>query len=174
MNLTPRDVQLLARTLKASARDLLKVVGFYQVKTFDESERALIEERMVLPPLKTNKGYAYLGLLKHEDGRCVFLQGKKCVMYRARPRICQSFPFSFQQKGAGATISIGSFATTNCPGIGEGKPVNVAKVKLQGKSTMRDISQYKRFAKWWNGRDSKDPRHWTPLILLKSMLAFES
>lgn len=149
VNLTPRDLKILAKHFKAEPKQLLKIIGFYQVRE-DDNDSGNIEERLVFPPLKTNRGMAYMGLLKRSDGRCIFLKDEKCRIYSARPRLCQSFPFTFSRKSQGASISITNFATRLCPGIGEGNAVNVEKVKKLGKKVLRDIESFFSFANWWN------------------------
>lgn len=172
VNLTPRDVQVLAKHLGCDVDGLLKVVGFYQTGMEDEAEQRLIDERMVFPALHTHKGPAYLGLLKHQGGRCVFLQDDKCVVYPARPRICQSFPYTFDEKDRGASIGITAFASSSCPGIGQGSTVNVQKVKNLGRQVLLDTRGLVAFAREWNRAAEKDPDACSPSRLLAAMLAF--
>lgn len=171
VNLTPRDLASLQKALKVEPEKLLKVVGFYQIDP-GSNEIKSIQERLVFPPLKTSKGEAYIGLLKHQDGKCVFLKEDRCAIYSARPRLCQSFPYTFQKKGRGASIMITEFATRMCPGIGQGKNVNPAKVKALGSTVMADINAFFDFARWWNGRDDPDPDAWSPSRLVREMITF--
>lgn len=171
VNLTPRDVQVLAKHLHCDVDGLLQVVAFYQADVTSQEELDAVTERMVFPALSTSKGPAYLGLFKHPDGRCVFLQDKRCAIYPARPRICQAFPYTFGEKGEGATIAIARFATASCPGIGAGPLVNVDKVKDLGRHVMAATRELVAFARTWNASAIKEPGQASPHHLLASMLA---
>jgi Fe-S-cluster containining protein len=171
VNVTPRDVRVLAKHLKADEIGMLKVLGFYQVEPGKDQSEEDIQERMVFPPLKTHKGPAYLGLLKKPSGECHFLANDKCSIYPARPRVCQTFPFSFKPAGEGPAISVARFATTSCPGIGQGEPVNPAKVKATGRLILVEIDDARAFARGWNGRPDGDPGAFKPERLVGEMLA---
>jgi Fe-S-cluster containining protein len=170
VNVTPRDVRVLAKHLKADAAGLLKVLGFYQVEPGKGQSDEDIQARMVFPALKTHKGPAYLGLLKRPTGECVFLEGETCSIYPARPRICQSFPFSFKHAGKGPQISVARFATTSCPGIGKGEAVNPLKVKETGKNILDEIDEMESFARSWNRQQGDDPAACTPARLVGEMI----
>ncbi|NMC06000.1 MAG: YkgJ family cysteine cluster protein [Candidatus Lokiarchaeota archaeon] len=170
VNVTPRDVRVLAKHLKADETGMLKVLGFYQVEPGKDQSQEDIQEHMVFPPLKTHKGPAYLGLLKKPTGECHFLVNDKCSVYPARPRVCQSFPFSFKPAGEGPPISIARFATTSCPGVGQGEPVNPAKVKATGRLILAEIDEARAFARSWNNRPGDDPESFKPARLVGEML----
>lgn len=55
---------------------------------------------------------------KTEDGKCLFLEKKKCTIYMWRPLICQYYPF--QLKMTKSDSHVFSF-TAECPGMGAGK-----------------------------------------------------
>nr|MDO8086499.1 YkgJ family cysteine cluster protein [Candidatus Sigynarchaeum springense] len=171
VNVTPRDVRVLAKHLKADAAGMLKVLGFYQIEPGQGQSQEDVQERMVFPPLKTHRGPAYLGLLKSPTGECRFLAGDTCSIYAARPRICQAFPFSFKPAGEGPAISVARFATTSCPGIGQGEPVNPAKVKETGKLILAEIDEARAFARRWNNQPDGDPGAFKPARLVGEMLA---
>jgi Fe-S-cluster containining protein len=171
VNVTPRDVRVLAKHLKADAGGLLKVLGFYQVEPGKDQSQEDIQDRMVFPPIKTHKGPAYLGLLKTPTGECHFLVDDKCSVYPARPRVCQTFPFSFKSAGEGPAISVARFATTSCPGIGHGEGVNPAKVKETGRLILAEIDEARAFARAWNNRPGEDPESFKPARLVGEMLA---
>jgi Fe-S-cluster containining protein len=157
VNVTPRDVRVLAKHLKADEAGK------------DQSPED-VQERMVFPPIKTHKGLAYLGLLKRPTGECTFLAGDKCSIYPGRPRVCQTFPFSFKPAGEGSAISVARFATTSCPGIGQGDLVNPAKVKETGGLILAEIGEARAFARSWNGRPVDDPEAFKPVRLVGEML----
>ncbi|MBN2150375.1 MAG: YkgJ family cysteine cluster protein [Candidatus Lokiarchaeota archaeon] len=171
VNVTPRDVRVLARHLKADVAGMLKVLGFYQVEPGEGQSQEDVQERMVFPALKTHRGPAYLGLLKRSTGECTFLAGDTCSAYPARPRICQTFPFSFKPAGEGPEISVARFAATSCPGIGQGGFVNPAKVKETGRLALAEIGEARAFARSWNGQPEGDPEAFKPARLVGAMLA---
>ena len=173
VNVTPRDVRGLAKHLKVDANALLKVLAFYQVEPDETMDEAEIQERMVFPALKTHKGMAFLGLLKQPSGQCTFLKDNKCSIYPARPRICQSFPFTYKKTGNGITISIAKFAVNSCPGIGQGEYVNVEKVKETGQSILKEIDEMFSFARWWNNRPGDDLEQFKPTLLVSEMVKFQ-
>jgi len=55
--------------------------------------------------------------MKKRNGKCVFLDGKACRIYRIRPLICRFYPFSLRKKNGGYTFEV----SDDCPGIGLGK-----------------------------------------------------
>ncbi|MFX0098757.1 MAG: YkgJ family cysteine cluster protein [Candidatus Hodarchaeota archaeon] len=171
VNLTPRDLRSIRKFLKVEPEKLLQVVAFYQIDP-NSNDMKSIQEKLVFPGLKTSKGEAYLGLLKRQDGRCIFLKENKCKIYSARPRLCQSYPYTFQKKGQGASIMITDFATKMCPGIGTGNNVNVAKVKELGKIVIADVDTFFSFARWWNSRKDDSSDLWSPRRLVTEMIKF--
>lgn len=173
VNVTPRDVRTLVRYLKVDASALLKVLAFYQVEPNDTMDEATIQERMVFPALKTHKGLAFLGLLKQPSGQCLFLKNNKCSIYPARPRICQSFPFTYKKAGNGMSTTMAKFAAKSCPGIGQGENVNVEKVKETGRFILKEIDEMLAFARWWNNRPSDDLEQFKPKLLVSEMAKFQ-
>ena len=173
VNVTPRDLRVLAKHLKIDASALLKVLAFYQVEPNETMDEAAIQERMVFPALKTHKGMAYLGMLKQASGQCIFLKDNKCTIYLARPRICQSFPFTYKPSGNGMTTTITRFAANFCPGIGQGECVNVEKVKATGQSILKEIDEMLAFARWWNSRPGGDLEQFKPALLVSEMARFQ-
>jgi len=60
--------------------------------------------------------YAYR-MKKTVDGKCVFLKGNSCSIYRIRPLICRFYPFQFKRvKNNRYTFTY----TNECSGIGKG------------------------------------------------------
>jgi len=54
---------------------------------------------------------------KHE-GRCTFLRGSRCSIYKARPLICRFYPF-FLDRSKEGELKIGYDPA--CSGVGKGK-----------------------------------------------------
>jgi Fe-S-cluster containining protein len=179
VNLTPRDVKVLAKYLHAEAKRLgenvsdvagiLKVVGFYQVEEQDDEATARMQERLVFLPLQTHRGMAYLALLKQPDGACIFLKDNKCRIYPARPRICQTFPFSYARQDRRLAVSIAAFATEACPGLGQGPFVEKVKLEEMGKKILGEIDDCVAFTRRWNARSDEDPDSWLPEVLVRAM-----
>ena len=93
INITYLDIIRLVRGLKLSFEEVLQHVGFY---VFNEGNIEEYMEKLVYAPIETEKGQAFLGLLRKEDGRCIFLdENNKCSIYDFRPMICRTFPFTF-------------------------------------------------------------------------------
>jgi len=55
--------------------------------------------------------------MKKHKGKCIFLQGSRCSIYRARPLICRFYPFSLRSLSDG-TLEVGF--DPSCSGIGKG------------------------------------------------------
>ena len=55
---------------KYTLADFLNYVGFYMFED-EPSEQQL--KQMVVPPIQTERGGAFLGLRKRDDGQCIFL-----------------------------------------------------------------------------------------------------
>lgn len=68
--------------------------------------------------------------LKEEKGNpnCVFLEGKRCGVYAARPTQCRTWPFwpeSMQPKSWRRDVA------AFCPGVGKGKVVSADEIQKQ-------------------------------------------
>ncbi len=171
VNITPRDVQVISKHLKTQPDKLTAVIGFYQVSTPGGTDDAIVKRQMVFPPLKTHKGMAYLGLLKRPNGDCIFLKENKCSIYAARPRICQAFPYTFNDENE---ASLARFAVETCPGIGQGEEIKVEKVLAAGRVIVDDINDAFSFARRWNARKDDDPGAFKPARLLAEMARFKT
>ena len=74
---------------------------------------------------KSEDGLFYL---KNEEGRksCMFLNGKKCDVYSARPHQCRTWPFWPEVMNA---KSWDNEVKNYCPGIGKGQYHSPQKIK---------------------------------------------
>ena len=59
----------------------------------------------------------YTRKIGKREGRCIFLRGSTCSIYRVRPLICRFYPFCIRPSGT-ASLEIG--VDLNCSGIGTG------------------------------------------------------
>jgi len=80
----------------------------------------------------------YTRKIRKRDGRCIFLRGSTCYIYRSRPLICRFYPFCIRPSGT-ASLEIG--VDLDCSGIGTGPKrgekffrhlVELARTELRG------------------------------------------
>ncbi len=57
--------------------------------------------------------------MKKRGGKCVFLDGKACRIYKIRPIMCKIYPFSVREHNGTLVFEV----CDECPGVGLGKPV---------------------------------------------------
>ena len=72
--------------------------------------------------------YGYIHLIEKKKlfGKCFFLKDNKCIVYKARPTQCRTWPFWNENMNAkiwNEDISV------NCPGIGKGKKIKSDIIK---------------------------------------------
>ena len=128
VNVTFHDVLRMQKRLKYDFKKLLGVLGFY---VFPEKPEEKQLEKMIVPPISTERGPAFLGLRKDESGKCTFLgDDNRCTIYAARPNICRTFPFNFHsipEKKPKPHLRIQMQYTAKamryCPGIGTPRPI---------------------------------------------------
>ena len=60
----------------------------------------------------------YERMMKKRNGRCIFLHGSKCYIYRSRPLICRFYPFCVGPSGT-KTFEVGF--DSRCSGFGKGQ-----------------------------------------------------
>ncbi|UYP48360.1 hypothetical protein NEF87_004645 [Candidatus Lokiarchaeum ossiferum] len=156
VNLTYTDILRMEYEKKYTLSDFLNFVGFYMFEE-DPTEQQL--KQMVVPPIQTENGGAFLGLRKQEDGRCIFLnKHNKCKIYKARPSICRTFPFNFHSiadKSGKKKIDIHMRYTEKsleyCPGISDNSPEIIAEPWLKdGQQAVKEILSEHVLIKKWN------------------------
>jgi len=62
--------------------------------------------------------YAYEMKKTVKEGKCVFLEKKRCIIYPLRPLICRFYPFELKITRNGKYEFL---YTKECPGIGNGE-----------------------------------------------------
>lgn len=73
--------------------------------------------------------------LKGFTKKCVFLNGKECSVYEARPTQCRTWPFWPENMGPKAwSKEVKSF----CPGVGQGRVWSEAEIKKQLRAQARN------------------------------------
>ena len=93
--LSQKDINQLSKFLKLEINDFLKV---YCEKT---------------------NGLTHLKEIK-KNGDCLFLENKRCTVYKGRPTQCRTWPF--WEENMNAKVWNKNMATF-CPGIGKGKVI---------------------------------------------------
>ncbi|MHA1776938.1 MAG: hypothetical protein DRO88_01940 [Promethearchaeia archaeon] len=155
VNLTYSDILRMEAELNYSLEDFLKVIGFYH---FDHTPTDKELEKLVVPPIETEHGLAFVGLRKKKNGRCIFLSKKnKCRIYNARPNICRTFPFhfhsspvSFPQKGLDVHMDLTKKAIEYCPGLDSEKEIVKEDWMEIGKMTTAALLKEVVLVKKWN------------------------
>ncbi len=157
VTVTIADILTLATHLGLGVDELLRILGFYHLSGSVSKTQI---EKMVTSPVATEKGQAFVGLLKGEGGKCTFLNDENlCTIYPARPKVCRTFPFTYTalkrlKGGVDYTIKMGitSKGMEYCPGLTtQGAPlVKLQESKKLGAETLVEMEEQARFAKEWN------------------------
>ena len=70
--------------------------------------------------VKINKKEPYVYEIKKraDDGKCIFLENNRCIIYPLRPLICKFYPFELKSAHSGKYKFL---FTEECPGINKGR-----------------------------------------------------
>jgi Fe-S-cluster containining protein len=156
VNLTYKDILRIKEGLKLNIDELLEIIGFY---VFDKAPTEGELKKMVVPPIQTEKGLAFVGLKKLNDGSCYFfdIENKRCKMYDLRPNFCRTFPFSFRiiVKKNGQANELELYYTNKsieyCEGISKEAPLIDENEWLKlGKITINDLNDNNILIEKWN------------------------
>ena len=157
VNLTYSDILRIKNGLNLTLEELLQVIGFYVFET-ELTEEAL--KKLVIPPIATEKGLSFIGLLKKSTGACYFYneKEKKCLIYELRPNFCKSFPFSFKillntidKSKAKIIMFLTEKGKVYCPGIGVDAPlINEDEWIILGKKIIEDLNNNSILVEKWN------------------------
>ena len=93
-----------------SKKDLLKLSKHFNLKELDFLKKYCTKK----------EGYIHLKELKKNKGNCIFLEKKRCSVYKSRPIQCRTWPFWNENMNA---KTWNNDISLNCPGIGKGKIV---------------------------------------------------
>jgi Fe-S-cluster containining protein len=149
VNLTYLDILRIIKGLKLDLSEILEIVGFY---VFEGEQAEPIFQKMVFTPIKTEKGLAFVAILKNTQGKCFFYNQdkQKCNIYKIRPQLCHTFPFSYDLDSK-QSIFYAEKAKSYCPGI-EGKApiINHKYWLIIGKQTIEEIKKNNIFNEKWN------------------------
>ena len=152
VNLCYTDIIRIKINLDLDLDELLEIVGFY---IFSDDLNEDVKKRLIIPPLETERGLSFIGLLKSKTGACIFYDGekKKCKIYSIRPNFCRSFPFTFnsERNSETLTISITKKGNDYCLGLTpDAPPINKSQWFELGKNIIKDLQQNLRFTNHWN------------------------
>jgi Fe-S-cluster containining protein len=152
VNLSYSDLLRIQKGLDINLNELLEIVGFYIFTTkLDDSTR----KKLVTPPLKTEKGFSYIGLLKEKNGQCIFYDNRdnRCKIYSLRPNFCRTFPFTFQynQNSDELKILITDKGKDFCLGLTQdAPPIDKTYWLKLGERVLMDLKKNYRFIEQWN------------------------
>jgi len=157
VNLTYLDILRIKNGLDLDLNELLDILGFY---SFDKPLTSEDKKRMILTPIETERGLAFIGLLKNSLGGCYFYNSKdkRCLIYSLRPRFCQTFPFSFESldKENYDTINAKDIFYTEkgkhyCPGIGNEAPFIEEDYWIElCRRTLEELKKNQKIIEEWN------------------------
>jgi len=157
VNTTYLDILRIRDGLNLNIDEIIEILGFY---VFDKKPTTKEIDRMVVPPIETEKGLAFTGLKKKSSGLCYFYNSKKkrCSIYKFRPNFCRTFPFTFKlviDKKNPNENTIKVFYTEKglqyCQGIGEEEPIIEMDNWVQlGKRVIQDLAKNTVLIKKWN------------------------
>lgn len=157
VNLNYHDIIRIKDALDLTLEELLQIVGFYLIKGPLTEEQI---KKMVVPPIETENGPAFVGLHKDKSGKCYFYDAekKKCMIYKIRPMFCRTFPFSFkllinQEDPTKAKIKMypTDKAYEYCPGLKNDPPLIDEKEWIKiGKQTIEEMGDNNVLIENWN------------------------
>jgi len=157
VNVTYKDILLIKNGLKLNIEESLETLGFYVFENPPTHEQL---KKMVVPPIKTKGGLAFVGLLKNNSGGCVFYdyEKKRCKIYKLRPMICRTFPFSFKiildrrdKEMKEIEIYLTDKGHEFCKGIkDEFPPIQEDKWIQLGKETINNMNDNRILIEKWN------------------------
>ncbi len=157
VNTTYIDVLRIKNGLKLTIDEVIEILGFY---VFDQEPTEKEIDRMVVPPIQTEKGMAFVGLKKRSNGFCFFYDEAKerCSIYKFRPGFCRTFPFTFtilkgkDKKKSEINIFYTEKGIQYCRGIGEQFPnIDLEHWIKLGREVIGDLSKNNQLIKKWNG-----------------------
>ncbi|MFX1237007.1 MAG: YkgJ family cysteine cluster protein [Promethearchaeota archaeon] len=157
VNVTYHDILTLKNALNLSVDETFVVLGFY---VFEKPPTELELTKMVVPPIQTENGLAFVGLFKNQSGVCYFFDDKKrkCKIYKARPIFCKTFPYSFKilvdtktKKRKGIEIYLTDKGHEYCEGIDMNyQPIDRESWVQLGKKAISQMEDNNVLVQKWN------------------------
>ncbi len=157
VNLTHLDILRIKNGLNLSLEEVIEILGFYIYdKELTEEDR----KKMVISPMMTEKGLAFVGLRKDSTGSCYFFDKdhKRCKVYDLRPNFCRTFPFEFKlfidkkdKTKAKIRMDYTKKGKEYCPGIREDIPIiNYDEWIKIGVKTLEELNSNRIIIEKWN------------------------
>ena len=157
VNVTYLDILRIKNGLDLDLNEILETLGFF---VFDKKITGDDKKKMIINPILTEKGLAFVGLLKNSLGGCYFYESenKKCLIYDLRPMFCRTFPFSFgllNENEDEANSEIDIFYTEKgkqyCPGINSEAPLIDQEYWIKvGRKALEDLIKNYNIIEDWN------------------------
>ncbi|MFX1355859.1 MAG: YkgJ family cysteine cluster protein [Promethearchaeota archaeon] len=151
INLTYHDIIRLKDGLKLTLAEIIQCIGFY---IFEKGFTKKDLKKLVISPIETKKGLAFVGLLKNQDGTCFFYkkEKKRCSIYPLRPAFCRTFPFTFRMtENEGIEIFYTEKAKAFCQGISHEAPeIDLDYWKNLGDNVLANLKENEIFISNWN------------------------
>jgi Fe-S-cluster containining protein len=157
VNTTYLDILRIRDGLNLTHDEIVEILGFYVFETKPSTKEI---DRMVVPPIETERGLAFTGLKKKPSGKCYFYNSKtkRCSIYKFRPNFCRTFPFSFKvtvNRISSGENAIKVFYTETglqyCQGIGDKSPTIEKDNWIQlGQRVLQDLAKNTVLIKKWN------------------------
>lgn len=157
VNTTYLDIVRIKDGLNFTEDEVIEILGFY---LFDKKPSDKEIARMVVPPIETERGLAFVGLKKKSNGHCYFYNNEKsrCSIYELRPNFCRTFPFTFKlliHKGNSSEEAIKILYTEKglqyCQGIGKASlEIDVSEWVQIGRNVIQDLTKNTVLIKKWN------------------------
>jgi Fe-S-cluster containining protein len=163
VNITYTDILRIKHALNFTIEEMLEILSFY---VYDEKINYVKQSRMVISPIQTENGLAFVGLRKQKSGDCVFYNNKKkrCSVYVIRPNFCRTFPFYFYYSSKESipeqfdiTIDYTKKGLEYCQGISKHSLLIDYKYWLDlGNKVLDDLVQNEKFTFKWNQKNDKN------------------
>ncbi|MFW9825535.1 MAG: YkgJ family cysteine cluster protein [Candidatus Thorarchaeota archaeon] len=157
VNITYLDILRIKKSLKLDLNETLDILGFY---VFEKKPSHDTYKKMVITPIETERGLAFLALLKRSSGECYFYDKKeaKCLIYSIRPMFCRTFPFSFSvsnrltdKMDKNLKIIYTQKAKEYCLGISSDSPIIDFNFWFKiGSQTLQELEKNFVFSENWN------------------------
>ncbi|MFX0097353.1 MAG: YkgJ family cysteine cluster protein [Candidatus Hodarchaeota archaeon] len=162
VTVTHHDIRRITKFLNIMPQQALRFLAFY---CFEDDASAI--RFVASPPIHTIKGDSFLGLLKEEDGKCIFLKdSNKCLIYPARPMTCRAFPFTFDIKDGWLCWGVAKKAKY-CKGLNKGKTVERNKLDRIGSTIIGERADFTKIISIWNNLAKARGIRATPELLIE-------
>ena len=157
VNVTYHDILRIKNGLKLNIEEILLILGFY---VFEKKPTQEELKRMVVPPIETENGPAFVGLFKKQSGACYFYDGvkKRCSIHKLRPNFCRTFPYSFKifidtqtKVKKGVEVYLTAKGYEYCEGISQDNPLIDKDMWVElGRKTTNSLEENNVLIKNWN------------------------